>query len=236
MRELLYLSVAKMRSFSLDAPQQFFPSREVEVKVLGETGLRVGASGEPAAECDKELLERVLHQLEKSPRSPRDITHPALGPGDWAVFESEVKFGHFHRDKAKVTYRVVLFRGTLPEDPYQSFGDHVPPPEPAGTDFLLGGWIGHMIDKGTLGDWSVRMGSATDDIYSLWSEVAELDREGRSHIPREFGHLAEIESSQDGESLAEVIRSIYGMGTWEDPTAHADMQVELPTYEVSPAC
>jgi hypothetical protein len=106
-REVMYLSEAKLRSFSLDSQEparRLVSSREMEGKletpIAGVSG-RLGPARGPSDESSDDLqrsydrLERVLAQLSSSLRAPRDIDDPRLQIGGWASFEREIKFGHF---------------------------------------------------------------------------------------------------------------------------------------------
>lgn len=89
MRELIYVSQAKLRQLVPDLPGGAGRLRDVEGEVktpLG--GFKVGkAAGEGGPG-----LARVVAALEASPRAPRWFADPEVRPGNWVHFEAPLSY------------------------------------------------------------------------------------------------------------------------------------------------
>lgn len=90
MRELIYVSAAKLRQLVPDLPQRERALRDVEAQVNTPVGgFKVGkAAGEPAPG-----LAEAVAALEASSRAPRWFAEPGVRPGQWVHFEAPMGYG-----------------------------------------------------------------------------------------------------------------------------------------------
>lgn len=243
MRELIYLSTAKLRSFTVEGRQDLFGDRGVKAAVpaLGSIEISPGGSKEEGA---AERLDRIIAVLEDSARASRWVGDPVLGPGDWVQFECEMMFGHFHGEGVDNQYYlhhllgsalprmdVVLFRGAVGDE-------SIPWPRWRGpltvrygwTEVLLTGWAGHLLDPGPIHEASERMGSNTEDLYGFISKAVEADRTG--------GDDRSIASVEMPGTLEEKVRWLFNYPRWESSNegflrGHARVLRVLPQNEHS---
>lgn len=93
MRELIYLSVAKLRQFQPDRPAgRWRRMRELDAQApLNLGGLRLSFPDDPRPEVAD--LERVLrHLINESDQPPRWYTEDELTPGQWVQFEAQMNY------------------------------------------------------------------------------------------------------------------------------------------------
>ncbi|NIH86517.1 SAVMC3_10250 family protein [Amycolatopsis granulosa] len=90
MRELIYVSEAKLRQLVPDLPRRPRGLRDVEAQVTTPVGgIKVG---KPARETEPGLAGAVA-ALEASPRAPRWFAEPGVRPGEWVHFEAPMAYG-----------------------------------------------------------------------------------------------------------------------------------------------
>jgi hypothetical protein len=92
MRELIYLSERKLRSFQPDKSKLGFLRRFREAEAKGPLGL----GGKLALSEDTSRrypdLARVIRHIDESSRSARWFEEDTLEPGDWVHFEARVNY------------------------------------------------------------------------------------------------------------------------------------------------
>lgn len=89
MRELVYVSEAKLRQISNDLPSKKGRLRNVEAEVSTPVGgLKVGkAAGE-----SRPYLAAAVRALDSSPRATKWFAQSNVRPGDWVHFEAPLSF------------------------------------------------------------------------------------------------------------------------------------------------
>ncbi|MDQ0378457.1 SAVMC3_10250 family protein [Amycolatopsis thermophila] len=90
MRELIYVSTAKLRQLVPDLPKRPRGLRDVEAEVTTPVGgVKVGKAARPA----EPGLAAAVAGLEASPRAPKWFAEPGLRPGQWVHFEAPMAYG-----------------------------------------------------------------------------------------------------------------------------------------------
>ncbi|GHF12436.1 hypothetical protein GCM10017786_53020 [Amycolatopsis deserti] len=90
MRELIYVSAAKLRQLVPDLPKRAGALRDVEAEVTTPVGgVKVGKA---AREAQPGLAQAVA-ALEASSRAPKWFADPEVRPGDWVHFEAPMSYG-----------------------------------------------------------------------------------------------------------------------------------------------
>ncbi|WP_020418419.1 SAVMC3_10250 family protein [Amycolatopsis sp. ATCC 39116] len=163
MRELVYVSEAKLRQLLPDLPKRARGLRDVEAEVTTPVGgLKVGKA---AREAEPGLAGAVA-RLEASERAPKWFADPDVRPGQWVHFEAPMSYG------VVVSAATFLDVGE-PVDGYPSGGQ---------LRLLLHGSSAHLLGAG-----HPEHRTGRDVTFSLWLHFTHALREanvenGRSDL------------------------------------------------------
>jgi hypothetical protein len=112
MRELIYVSQAKLRQLVPDLPKRT-SLRDVDAEVNTPVGgFKVGKATREA----EPALAAAVARLEASDRAPRWFGEPELRPGQWVHFEAPMSYG-------EVRDVVIFLDADQPDDSYPSGGE-----------------------------------------------------------------------------------------------------------------
>jgi hypothetical protein len=92
MRELVYLSERKLRSFQRDKPKTGLLRRFKEAEAKGPFGIGAKLALSEDTSRRHPDLARVIRHIDESSRSARWFEEDALKPGDWVHFEARMNY------------------------------------------------------------------------------------------------------------------------------------------------
>jgi hypothetical protein len=219
MPELFYLSSAKLNRW----PRKTTMRAAIGHRVGGELGggalpakLTVSPSNfsgdtPSSLSADYDHARRVIRELTNSDRFARWVTDSSVGPGQYIESSGMMRYGRIHRDRAASSSapsaNIIFFTGAFDE------------PAPS-VDVLLGGWMGHVVERRGLLDVSMRMGSGTEHLYDLWHELSDAEREGSFEVPEVWRRLRREPGPNALPSLASLSRSVYSWMSTDLPSSN----------------
>ncbi|MFF5129125.1 SAVMC3_10250 family protein [Streptomyces syringium] len=200
MRELLYLSSAKLGEFLPEESGGFYNrALEAEMSALG-AGVRL-AVGEPPAmeEALGQRLERVIAHISTKCQARTGVPSSceSLAAYDWIEFTGFFRHGPRVRDWGLSDKGVYTFMSF--EDPPCSFGRGEPCP---GVQVILCGSRKHVLTE--FDAPPTRMGSGSDWLHDLAAVLVEREAQGDTSLPDDLHST----SQRDMEFAA---RSAYDM-------------------------
>jgi hypothetical protein len=219
--EILYISSAKLNRW----PQKTRTGSSLGRRVGGELGgdglpFKVSLSPDDGQgdvanpiTADYDRARRVLKELNDSHRFARWVTDPSVGPGQYIEFGGMMRYGRVRRDipardTSAPSANIVFFVGAFDE------------PDPR-VDVLLGGWIGHLVEKRGVLDVALRMGSQTEHLYDLWDELVAAEGAEAFEVPEVWRRLRrEPPQPAPTPTLASLSRSVYSWMSTGLPSAN----------------